>query len=270
MGNATSQVIGNTVASCGCMNAVGFERSAEAVIRSGDIQPWPAKAMIRERLEQQALLARTSPLRTIPVEDGFQHFTSHFGRFGGCTKDDFFHVAKNLVEIHRIPHKPDELDQLSQVFDSMDYDENEELTVGEWAGGLTVFFKGSQEEKTRAIFELLDRDNNGCLSKQEMKEYVTPLVKAMTPPEASALRPLLITHATETIFDQVDRNDDGKCETSEFVLWREGHNLVDELVNVIEGEVYKIWLENNMKHPPSPHGSSGANHSTETRNSIFG
>jgi Ca2+-binding EF-hand superfamily protein len=269
MGNQSSQILGNTLATCGCQNLVGFEMSAEAVIRTGHIEPWPAKALIRERLENQALLARSSPLRNIPVQDGFEHVSRHIGRFGGLTKQDFLKVVENLVEVRRIPHKPNELQSIGEVFDSMDYDGNEELTVGEWAGGLTVFFKGTQEEKTAALFQLLDRDANGSLSKPEMKEYVTPLVKAMTPPEASALRPLLITHATDTIFDQVDVNHDGKCETHEFNAWRKNHSLVDELVNVIEGEVYKIWLENNMKSPASKPGQE-LGYSHETRNSIFG
>jgi len=268
MGNAASHVLGNAITTCGCQNAVGFERSAEAVIRTGNIDPWPAKAMIRERLEAQAMLARSSPFRTIPVQDGFEHFSSHFGRFHGCTRDEFLEVAQNLIEVRRVSHKTNEVEILEQIFDCMDYDGNEELGVGEWAGGLTVFFKGTQEEKTSALFQLLDRDGNGDLSKTEMKEYVTPLVKAMTPPEASALRPLLIAHATDTVFDQVDINHDEKCDSGEFQKWQQNHSLVDELVTVIEGEVYKIWLENNMKH--SHHETTDLTRSHETRNSIFG
>merc|ERR1719453_1811982 len=105
MGNAGSKVIGNTIATCGCMNAVGFERSAEAVIRSGDIQPWPAKAMIQERLEKQATLARSSPFRTIPVQEGFDHFASHIGRFSGLSKHEYMSVARNLIDVNRISHK---------------------------------------------------------------------------------------------------------------------------------------------------------------------
>jgi hypothetical protein len=101
-----------------------------------------------------------------------------------------------------------------------------------------------------------------------MKEYVTPLVKAMTPPEASALRPLLIQRCQDEIFEEVDLNHDGKCDASEFQQWRQDHNLLDELANVIEGEVYKIWLENNMKH--SHHETTDFTRSHETRNSIFG
>jgi len=241
MGNAGSQVIGNTIAYSGCMNAVGFERSAEVVIRSGNIQPWPAKAMIRKRLENQVTLARSSPLRTIPVHLGLHHFSNHIGYFRGLTKKEFMEIAQNLLETRRIPCKPKDIECLKKVFDSIDYNENEELSVGEWASGLTIFFKGTQEEKTSALFQLLDRNDDGSLSKPEIKAYVTPLVQAMTPAEASALRPLLVSHAMDTIFEQVDLNHDGKCDVKEFKSWCQCHNIVDELATVIEGEIYKIW-----------------------------
>lgn len=252
MGNAFdsgSHCIGHTVAHCGCMNVVGFDKSAEAVIRTGNIEPWPAKTLIRERLEHQSALAATSPLKNIPVQDGFAHVSSHIGRFSGLTRAEFIKVVVNLIQVRRTASQPvtyAERDQIEEIFDSIDFDENDELSVGEWAGGLTVFFKGTPEEKTNALFQLLDRDGNGSLSKSEMQEYVTPLVKAMTPPEAAALRPLLITHATDTIFDQVDCDHNGKCDSMEFNRWRQEHSLVEELVTVIEGEVYKIWLDHNM------------------------
>merc|ERR1719453_2923079 len=108
------------------------------------------------------------------------------------------------MEVRRIPYGPYESHCLEAIFDSMDYSKNGELEVGEWASGLTVFFKGTQEEKTFALFNLLDRNQDGSLSKPDIKEYVMPLVQAMTPAEASALRPLLISHLTDTIFEQVD------------------------------------------------------------------
>jgi len=238
-----SQVLGNAIAYSGIMNAIGFERSAEVVIRSAGIQPWPAKTMIRGCLEHQVRLARSSPLRTIPVRYGLDHFSRHIGRFHGLSKKAFVEVAKNLIEVRRIPLRPHEAESLEAIFDSMDYSKNGELEVGEWASGLTVFFKGAQEEKTAALFQLLDRSNHGHLSKPEIKEYVTPLVKAMTPSEAAGLRPLLISHTTDTIFNQVDMNHDGKCDSNEFKAWLKDHDVVNELANVIEGEIYKIWAK---------------------------
>lgn len=238
-----SAFLENLFSTCGCENALGFENSTGVMLKAADIQPWPARAMIQERLDKQTRLAGTSPLRTIPVRDGFEHFSRHIGTFGGLSKDKFFEISKNLIEVHKIKHKPDEIQSLQTVFDLIDYDQSNDLTIGEWASGLTIFFKGTQEEKSTALFLLIDRDGNGCISKKEMVEYVSPLVKAMTPPEAAALRPMLVSHAADTIFNQVDLDHDGKCSSSEFVKWRQNHDIVNELCQVIEGEVYKVWIE---------------------------
>eukprot|EP00746_Dinoflagellata_sp_MGD_P123479 gnl/MRDRNA2_/MRDRNA2_58125_c0_seq3.p1 gnl/MRDRNA2_/MRDRNA2_58125_c0~~gnl/MRDRNA2_/MRDRNA2_58125_c0_seq3.p1 ORF type:complete len:127 (+),score=28.81 gnl/MRDRNA2_/MRDRNA2_58125_c0_seq3:90-470(+) len=126
------------------------------------------------------------------------------------------------------------------------------------------------------MFQLLDKDSNGSLSKTEMKEYVTPLVKAMSPPEAAALRPLLIAHAADTIFTQVDLNKNNKCEAQEFSTWRANNNLIDQLALIIEGKVYKIWLDNSKtsesgdSHPESPEVAGDPFMQEESKNSIFG
>lgn len=242
--NAGSHAIGNTVGGCGCVNAVGFDNAADAVIRSGKIEPWPARKLIRVRLEHQASLAKSSPLRTIAVRAGFEYVSRRIGKWV-LKKEDFLRTMMDLLKNFKIPVGPDQTNILKEIFDSMDFDENEELSLGEWAGGLTVFFHGTADEKSTALFQLLDKDGNGSVSKSELREYVAPLVKAMTPPEAAALRPLLIAHATDIIFNEVDLNANGKLDSSEFNIWRRDHSLVDELVTLIESEVYKVWLNQN-------------------------
>eukprot|EP00434_Breviolum_minutum_P012939 symbB.v1.2.011405.t1/scaffold764.1/size165801/11 len=59
---------------CGCTDVFGFEGSAKAVIHMYDIQPWNARSLIRDRLNKQGDLARTSPLRKVPVKDGLSYF----------------------------------------------------------------------------------------------------------------------------------------------------------------------------------------------------
>jgi len=265
-------LMGQAVVSCGFSNTVGFERSCEAVIRSADIQPWPARALISARLMRQAELAKRSALRYISVRDGFNHFDGKVGRFTGLTRDTFLATAKNLIDSKNI-HAGGEDELLLEIFDTIDYDGNGSLTVGEWAGGLTVFFKGTQDEKTQVLFELIDKDRSGDLSKSEMKEYLTPMVKAMTPPEAAALRPLLLQHATDQIFAEVDANNDGQCTTLEFQNWRKTHILIDELVKVIEGEVYRIWLDHKMRVSDNSarSGTKSPHHTdAEMQNSIYG
>lgn len=243
--DSIGELYGHIVTEVGCHGAKGFNRSAEVIIRTTDIQPWQARALIGERLRKQIELSKKCSLRFIPVRDGFNHFCDKIGRFNGLTRQVFLDTAKNLISTKQIKTGADD-ELLLQVFDSIDYDGNGSLTHGEWAGGLIIFFQGTPDDRTKVLFEMLDRDKNGDLSKSDMKEYLRPLVNAMTPPEASALRPLLLQHAIDQIFNAVDAKNAGKCSFLEFQNWRKDHDLLEELAHMIEAEIYKIWLERKV------------------------
>ena len=140
-----------------------------------------------------------------------------------------------MLRSHRFTVSAVQAQELYDIFDSMDFDGNGELSVGEWAGGMTVFIKGTIQEKVRsvvnvefgagcfnrgifsfcvshtpvaseveAVFEALDKNRNGRLSKWEMQQYLKTYVHAMTPPEAESLRPLLLSRVTNDLFTDVD------------------------------------------------------------------
>ncbi|OLP99467.1 Guanylyl cyclase-activating protein 1 [Symbiodinium microadriaticum] len=89
------------------------------------------------------------------------------------TKDRFVDIAVMLLGQQNIPHNPREREDLYQIFDSMDFDRNGTLSTGEWAAGLSVFFKGSMEEAVRAVFRCLDANENGAISKSELQDVST-------------------------------------------------------------------------------------------------
>jgi len=121
------------------------------------------------------------------------------------------------------------------------------LDRGEWTV-VALFLKGTESEKTQAVFDMLDADGSGTLDRSEMMVYLTPLVKAMTPPQAAALRPILLQHATNEIFQSLDLNSDGKISAQEFTYWNSNNSILDVLVNLIEAKVYKHWLNNRLKN----------------------
>lgn len=261
MGNHTcGEAVGHTITKCGCMHQVGFGNAAEVVINTDSIEPWPARSLIKERLEHQTQLAKKTPFRTISVADGLNHFSSAVKKWGGLSRNNYLKIAKNLCESKNVHCSHMEDDILLECFDSIDYDENHYLSMPEWAGGLTIFFKGTREEKTESLFKLLDTDQNGNLSKAELQEYLTPLVKAMTPEQAAALRPLLLQHAVDQIFEDIDLNHDEKISCEEMTQWRANNNVIDRLVEVIEAEVYKVWLEHNLRKPKEPTSYSSEHH----------
>merc|ERR1719374_509968 len=105
---------------------------------------------------------------------------------------------------------------------------------------MTVFFKGTVKEKVEAVFETLDADGDGSLSKSEMQEYLKPYVYAMTPVEASSLRPLLLSWVTNDLFTDMDIDDDGRVNSWELVTWSErGNDIVHRVAAIIDHELFK-------------------------------
>jgi len=251
MGSSFSYGLGYTAAHCGCADACGIEGTTKAIMHLEKIEPWSAKDRIMVHLQKQEMLARKTPLRHVPVQDGLNHFTNHAsGILGGMTEAVFRKQAIAVLNAKGIKYSRADEQELTDVFKSMDYDDSGRLSLGEWAGGMTVFFRGSREDCVHAVFEALDADHNGTLSRQELREYLKPFVKAMVPEEAAALRPVLLKKATDDIFDEMDhfRQVDECITSEEMILWmQDGNNIIDRLVKVIDPLVYKIWLEQKTK-----------------------
>mmetsp|Transcript_59268 Transcript_59268/g.111041 ORF Transcript_59268/g.111041 Transcript_59268/m.111041 type:complete len:439 (-) Transcript_59268:29-1345(-) len=257
---------------CGCTDVIGFEGSAKAVINMYEIKPWNARSLIRDNLTKQGDLARKSPLRKVPVLEGLEYFQQQvksaiFTR--ELTKDRFVEIAVMLLGRQNVPHNPREREELYEIFDSMDFDKNGTLSLGEWAAGLSVFFKGTMEQAVRAVFRCLDSNEDGAISKTELQVYLSPFVKAMSPPEAAALRPILEKKAVDDIYYDMDMDHQADISTEEMLAWsKRGNNIVDRLADIIDQEVYQLWLaeskrqsqklQNRRYADPSSPISSGA------------
>jgi len=268
MGNSFAKVLdanmhtalGSIVADCGCSEAFGFDNSVKAIMRMEGIEPWSAKDLVKANLDKQVELASVSPLKYIHVNEGLRLFNQQISSFDGqLSKTAFLHACKEMLRQKHIDGVGGLADDavLLQVFDSLDYDRDEKLSRGEWAAGLAIYFKTSEDESLlhwfrskspcqaetmRAVFQLLDSDGNGFLSHSEMREYLTPYVKAMTPPHAAALRPLLLKKTTDDIFREMDLSLDDNVSYDEMLRWLEaGNNVVDKLVKLIEEEVMQMW-----------------------------
>merc|ERR1712232_928645 len=162
--------------------------------------------------------------------------------------EQFVKTSIELMQTRGIQYNERDRQMLHEIFDSMDFDKSGTLDLGEWAGGLSVFFRGTQEECVHAVFNALDRDRNKTLSKPELQEYLKPFVKAMSPGEADSLRPLLVKKATDEIYNDMDFNHDGKITSEELLEWsRRGNTIIEKMADIIDKEVYRIWLKSNHR-----------------------
>merc|ERR1719375_2137807 len=140
---------------------MSFEHSVRAVINMEGITPWDAKDMVKANLEEQLRLSRISPLRYVPVAEGVDMFSEHIGHIDHrLSQREFIRVSMLVLRSLNIEGVGGTADQtiLEQVFQALDFDDDKMLTRGEWACGLSVFFKGTQAEAIKATFRLLDSD----------------------------------------------------------------------------------------------------------------
>lgn len=235
---------------CGCEKALGFNRSVKTLISMHGIQPWQAQELINDNRKKQVELKQRSPLQHIPVQDGLQHFVKYTTSWvQHLTRERFQQQAIKLLEKRQVPMTQMDRTELADVFDSLDYDRNGMLSHGEWAGGLAFYFKGTQEDHVHAVFDVLDRDGSKTLTKLELREYIKPYVKAMTPPEADALRPLLTNRACDQIYEEMDKDHQHDITSEELVEWyAQGNDLITKIATIIEAEVYTLWMDQQMKN----------------------
>jgi Ca2+-binding EF-hand superfamily protein len=279
MGNHA--MTGNAMNFCGCTDSIGFEKSASTLISLHGIEPWNARELINDNLRRQGELARRSPLRQVHVEDGLnyigQKISSWLPGSKGLTRENFVKSCLELLRTRNVlPFAgPGDRQELLDIFTSMDFDRNGSLSLGEWAGGLSVFFKGTFEESMHAVFQTLDSNKNGSLSKTELQEYLKPFVKAMSPNQADSLRPLLLKKATDDIYKDMDFDHNNAISSNELLEWsRRGNSIVDKLADIIDKEVYRIWLKQQQQQMvkgnyPPPHRQLGPV-SMPGNNSMYG
>jgi len=243
--------ISHAMNAAGLTEALGLDVSVKALINLHGIAPWSAKDLVRQRLEKQKQLSKQSPLRLVPVEEGLVAIAQ--GGFP-LRQPAFIRTCVAHLKSRQVAVGPRDGQVLAEVFEVMDFDKSGTLSLGEFAAGLSIFFEGDVDRCISAVFDLLDTTKSHSLTKQELEEYLRPLVQAMTPPEAEALWPLLLKKATDDIYVEWGAVRRGEVFLDEMMRWtKKGNTIVDRLAEIIDRTVYEAWLSTqNPQKTPSP------------------
>jgi len=242
----------------GLDDVYGHATTMKTLIHLEAIKPWDCRALIEEHLQKQAELAPRTPLRKVDVQDAFAYLKANSrsvvkGFESRLHKRKFVRLCEELLERKNVPYDMADKEDIGEIFDSLDYDRSGYLSTGEWASGLAGFLRGHRDQKVLAVIRALDVDNAQKLTRRQVEEFIAPFVKAMTPPEAESLRPLLVKKVVKDIFTEMDLNRKGDISAEEWLQWsRLSHrnNILTRLTKIIEEEVYKIWLEHSKSFEP--------------------
>merc|ERR1712070_295296 len=108
-------------------------------------------------------------------------------------------------------------------------------------GGVSLFFKGSEKDRQRALFDTLDVDGSGNLDRDGLRQFVEPLVNIMIPEEASPIRLVLVTKVCNDIFDEIDIDCGGEISYDEVVEWMDhGNTFIDRIADIIDNFVLQV------------------------------
>merc|ERR1712061_806445 len=170
----------------------GFKNTLQTLMRQHSIEPWGVNALAHsnplEKLRKQAEICRISPFRFISVDEGLIHYSKHAGGWVvQLTREKFTQLSLQLFELKGLKCSPDEAKIFYDVFDSIDLYNDATLSVVELVGGLSTFFAGTLDQRSKAVYHVLDARLSGKLLKSMLSQFLKPYAWSLVPDHAEVL-----------------------------------------------------------------------------------
>lgn len=140
------------------------------------------------------------------------------------------------------------LDALEQIFSHLfklfaNYGENGEVDVEEFVAGLSIFCKGTIQEKLQRVFSFIDNNHDHYLTEAELAKYLRAIHTIVLAIEPSCQRGnKLIARLAKQMFQEMDTNHDNKVSYQQF----ESFALNSSFNHLF------AWM--NVFQPPKPEG----------------
>jgi len=126
------------------------------------------------------------------------------------------------------------------VFSAMDHQETGVITFEDFAIGLSILVKGSQEDKIRWTFNLYDLNGDGVITRDEMEDIIASVYELMGKPltEKDAKDKEIrqdddvVSQRVNNIFQKMDLNGDGCVSFDEFLFCcREDRRVAESIAS---------------------------------------
>ncbi|KAM4756106.1 calsenilin-like isoform 2-T2 [Cyanocitta cristata] len=185
----------------GILEPISVEDSGDADVELPSIRHQP------EGLEQ--LLARTNFTKT-ELQSLYRGFKNECP--SGLVDEETF----TLIYSRFFP-QGDASSYAHFLFDAFDADRNGALCFQDFAMGLSVLLRGTEQQKLKWTFDLYDVNKDGYVTKEDMLEIMKSIYAMMgrcTEPALGASAP---AQHVELFFQKMDRNRDGVVTFEEFL-----------------------------------------------------
>jgi len=112
--------------------------------------------------------------------------------------------------------------KIAQLFAAFDYDKDGYVDFRDFAAGLSIFFKGSLEEKLQLAFFAHDLDGNGVIDRDELFAILKSSFRVKGFDESDET----IKDMVNKCFETADQNGDDKLDFEEFKMAVLRHQIV--------------------------------------------
>ncbi|XP_032937073.1 calsenilin isoform X6 [Catharus ustulatus] len=139
------------------------------------------------------------------------------GGSGGAHPGKFPTAVLGESQSHHPPSPADASSYAHFLFDAFDADRNGALCFQDFAVGLSVLLRGTEQQKLKWTFDLYDVNKDGYVTKEDMLEIMKSIYAMMgrcTEPALGASAP---AQHVELFFQKMDRNRDGVVTFEEFL-----------------------------------------------------
>ncbi|XP_043923610.1 EF-hand calcium-binding domain-containing protein 1 [Protopterus annectens] len=114
---------------------------------------------------------------------------------------------------------------MDRVFRAFDKDNDSYVSIAEWIGGLSVFLRGTLDEKIKYCFEVYDLNGDGYISREEMFHMLkNSLIKQPTEEDPDEG----VKDLVELTLKKMDHDHDGRLSYTDFDKAVRDENLLLE------------------------------------------
>ncbi|XP_066541613.1 guanylyl cyclase-activating protein 2-like isoform X2 [Hoplias malabaricus] len=111
----------------------------------------------------------------------------------------------------------EEMAYMENLFRSFDTNHDNTIDFMEYVAALHLVLRGRLEDKLKWSFKVYDRDGNGRLDRQEVKQVIKIIYKLRQHAHHPDTEKLSPDQICERIFELIDQNHDGQISLQEFI-----------------------------------------------------
>jgi len=126
----------------------------------------------------------------------------------------------------------------SYIFSTLDHRKTGVINFEDFAIGLSILLKGSQEDKLKWIFHLYDVNKDGILTKTEMRDVTASIYDLMGNPtgerQKSEAAEQVITTRADIAFQKMDMDQDGVITMEDFLAYYRDDLKMTQSIDVLK------------------------------------